>query len=79
MQEKARIEDSLRKVQAQKKADDDRDGVINYYDKCPETPPKARVDYKGCPMDVDLDGVIDLYDKCVTIPGTQENKGCPEE
>ena len=29
-------------------SDDDQDGVINVRDKCPDTPPRARVDNNGC-------------------------------
>lgn len=31
-------------------ADDDKDGVANRYDKCPDTPPNTKVDGSGCPL-----------------------------
>ncbi len=76
--EQEQIQDSIQAARAQMKADDDLDGVINYYDQCDDTPAKARVDAKGCPMDVDQDGIIDHDDKCVTVPGKKEFDGCPE-
>ncbi len=78
-QEQQRIADSLAQVKKQMKADDDNDGVINYYDQCPDTPKEARIDALGCPMDVDNDGVKDYEDECLTVPGTVANKGCPEK
>ncbi|RZU48013.1 OOP family OmpA-OmpF porin [Fluviicoccus keumensis] len=45
-------------------ADDDRDGVSNDQDRCPNTPAGAAVDAKGCPLDNDKDGVADYQDKC---------------
>lgn len=64
-------------------ADDDGDGVINYYDHCPATPPGTEVDHLGCAKttacdatgqcpdscegDCDKDGVKNRMDHC---PGT---------
>ncbi len=79
VQEQQRRQDSINAQIKQMKGDDDGDGVINHYDKCGNTPLNSRVDSKGCPMDVDNDGVIDLYDNCVTVAGTKDNGGCPEE
>jgi len=31
-------------------ADEDKDGVANLYDKCPDTPPDTKVDGAGCPL-----------------------------
>ena len=40
----------------------DKDGVIDAYDECPDTPLEALVDEKGCPLDTDKDGVPDYKD-----------------
>jgi len=60
--------------------DTDGDGVPDYRDRCPDTPAEARgfVDEYGCPIDTDGDGVPDYRDDCPRIPGTIENRGCPE-
>ena len=55
--------------------DNDRDGVPDQWDKCPNTPPNSYVDSTGCPgqtqiNDTDRDGVIDLWD---TEPNTPPN------
>ena len=61
-----------------KVADQDRDGVLDPSDQCPDTPRGIQVDARGCPlrvkamesvkaMDSDGDGVLDNADKC---PGT---------
>ena len=57
--------------------DKDNDGVCDDWDRQLDTPAGARVDGAGVALDMDLDGVIDLYDQCVTVPGPQENNGCP--
>jgi OOP family OmpA-OmpF porin len=66
--------------------DDDRDGVINCRDKCPDTPIGVKVDQFGCPLpvpvpvlDSDGDGVPDSRDKCPDTPkGIKVDKdGCP--
>jgi outer membrane protein OmpA-like peptidoglycan-associated protein len=51
--------------------DDDKDGVCNESDQCPETPKHCIVDSVGCPIDTDGDGVCDGVDKCMDTP-----KGC---
>lgn len=51
--------------------DQDRDGVRDALDQCPNTPLGATVDAHGCPHDVDGDGVLDGLDKCNDTP-----KGC---
>jgi hypothetical protein len=38
-----------------KNADDDKDGVQNRNDKCPNTPPEAVVDKDGCPVDFEVE------------------------
>src|SRR6059036_1580996 len=44
--------------------DSDHDGVPDNKDACPDTPARAAVDSKGCPIDSDRDGVPDGIDKC---------------
>ena len=51
--------------------DQDRDGVRDALDQCPNTPLGAVVDAHGCPHDADGDGVLDGLDKCNDTP-----KGC---
>jgi OOP family OmpA-OmpF porin len=55
--------------------DDDRDGVMNDADRCPDVAGPESL--KGCP-DGDGDGVADIDDRCPKVKGTMENKGCPE-
>ena len=64
-----------------KKTDRDRDGVLNIFDNCPETPHNVVVDAFGCPLDSDNDGVADYMDQC---PNTHacaieliDSAGCP--
>lgn len=47
--------------------DEDGDGVSDWNDRCPHTPPGVAVDAHGCPLDTDADGVPDYKDK---EPGT---------
>ena len=58
--------------------DDDRDGVSNKLDQCPNTPSNTPVDSDGCPLDSDNDGVIDPQDACPNTPvGTEvDARGC---
>lgn len=49
--------------------DNDKDGVADINDECPDTPKKAKVDDKGCPLDTDNDGVPNYLDK---EPNTKE-------
>ncbi len=52
--------------------DDDKDGVCNEDDLCPETPPGCIIDEEnGCELDGDGDGVCDGLDQCPETP-----KGC---
>jgi len=51
--------------------DQDRDGVRDGLDQCPNTLLGATVDAHGCPHDADGDGVLDGLDKCNDTP-----KGC---
>jgi outer membrane protein OmpA-like peptidoglycan-associated protein len=59
--------------------DDDKDGVCNEEDKCPDTPDCAKVDEFGCPIDSDGDGVADGCDKCPDTPkcAKVDMNGCP--
>jgi outer membrane protein OmpA-like peptidoglycan-associated protein len=59
--------------------DADGDGVPDKQDACPNTPPGATVDVRGCPRDSDQDGVLDGIDKCPnTPPGAKiDASGCP--
>lgn len=62
-----------------KNKDNDKDGVKNKRDKCPDTPYGYLVDKKGCIIDDDNDGVANNVDNC---PDTPENVavdsvGCP--
>jgi OOP family OmpA-OmpF porin len=71
--------------------DDDRDGVLNSKDKCPNTPAGEAVNSDGCPIppavvkpaapfdgDYDNDGVLDSMDKCPTTPigNVVDSDGC---
>ncbi len=66
-------------VEVVEEADDDRDGVLNSTDRCPNTPFGVSVDRFGCPLDTDGDQVADHLDKCPgTPPGTVvDTSGCP--
>ncbi len=61
--------------------DDDRDGVRNSVDRCPNTPRGEVVDASGCPLpkDADGDGVTDDRDQCPDTPKGEkvDAKGCP--
>lgn len=61
------------------KKDADKDGVSDRNDKCPNTPPDAKVDETGCPLDKDKDGVADYQDECPDIAGDVSLKGCPDK
>lgn len=43
--------------------DEDADGVPDWKDLCPHTPPGVKVDASGCPLDGDGDGVPDHLDQ----------------
>ena len=61
--------------------DDDKDGVPNGADLCPQTPLGAQVDAKGCPFDADNDGVLSGIDKCEGTPegAIVDASGCPKD
>jgi len=54
--------------------DNDRDGISNSDDLCPEE--NGLPEFRGCP-DKDGDGIPDKDDKCPESPGPAENNGCP--
>ncbi|MEL6673510.1 MAG: PorP/SprF family type IX secretion system membrane protein [Bacteroidota bacterium] len=54
--------------------DQDRDGISDARDACPDIPGLRK--YKGCP-DSDGDGIVDAEDVCPTMPGPRERNGCP--
>ena len=60
--------------------DDDKDGVLNSKDTCPNTVAGAKVDAKGCNIDNDNDGVLNSADICPnTVAGEEVNSdGCPK-
>ena len=56
----------------------------NEDDRCPDTPPGAKVDDKGCtlnPDDEDLDGVLNEFDECPDTPigVLVDDKGCSKK
>lgn len=61
--------------------DQDNDGVYDYEDACPNTPPSVKVDAFGCPLDSDGDGVPDYLDRCSNTPkGVKvDANGCPSD
>lgn len=64
-----------------RRTDKDKDGVLNVFDACPNTPANVFVDQVGCPLDSDGDGVPDYMDECPnTISRAYEmvdSVGCP--
>ena len=64
-----------------KKKDKDKDGILDKWDVCPNTPLNVRVDEMGCPLDNDGDGVADYMDECPYTPsaayGLIDTVGCP--
>ncbi len=64
-----------------KKKDADKDGILNQFDACPNTPRNVKVDQLGCPIDTDGDGVPDYLDQCPGTPsaayGFVDTIGCP--
>lgn len=61
-----------------KDKDQDKDGVPDKTDECPDTPLGVEVDEKGCPKDRDLDGIPDFEDDCPDDPGLPQYYGCPD-
>ncbi len=59
--------------------DTDGDGVIDQFDKEPNTPKGALTYGNGVAIDTDHDGIIDFNDKCPLKFGAKELDGCPIE
>ncbi|MCH8170157.1 MAG: OmpA family protein [Bacteroidetes bacterium] len=61
------------------KRDEDKDGVEDSDDMCPNTPEDVKVNEFGCPVDTDGDGVADYLDECSNIPKNVlvDQKVCP--
>jgi len=66
-------------------ADEDKDGVDDEADRCPDAPEDADgyLDHDGCPdLDNDQDGVGDRVDACPNDPedrdGAKDDDGCPD-
>ena len=59
--------------------DSDNDGVIDREDLCPKTELGAKVNSRGCPVDLDQDGVINIMDLCPETPRgvVVDYNGCP--
>ena len=57
--------------------DNDKDGIENASDQCPDQP--GTVENRGCPApeDNDKDGIENASDQCPDQAGTVENRGCP--
>lgn len=49
-------------------SDFDKDGVIDFLDKCPNTPSEVEVDSSGCAIDTDKDGIADFKDQEINSP-----------
>ena len=62
-----------------KQKDDDKDGISNKKDNCPNTPAGVAVDKNGCPLDRDHDGVADYIDDCADVAGLASLRGCPDK
>jgi outer membrane protein OmpA-like peptidoglycan-associated protein len=61
--------------------DSDNDGILDNRDRCPDTPPGAQVDGRGCSGDSDSDGIPDGVDRCAaTPPGANvDARGCTRD
>ncbi len=59
-------------------ADDDKDGVLNSKDECPNTPAGVKIMPNGCEVDDDNDGVPNSKDACAATPAGAkvDAKGC---
>lgn len=58
--------------------DEDKDGVPDKRDNCPQTPLGVKVDAKGCPLDRDGDLIADYQDSCPDVKGVLSAHGCPD-
>ncbi|MFC2110399.1 OmpA family protein [Bacteroidota bacterium] len=57
--------------------DTDGDGVLDLYDKEPNTPKESRVYGDGVSIDSDNDGIPDYKDDCPFEKGIASKRGCP--
>lgn len=74
------LQNRVQKLEEQQR-DDDGDGVVNWLDEEPGTPPGTMVDTKGrtaAPRDSDGDNIPDDVDDCPFEKGSPAMKGCPE-
>ena len=74
------LQQRVKKLEEQQR-DDDGDGVANWLDEEPNTPPGTIVDTKGRtaePRDSDGDNIPDDLDDCPFEKGSPAMKGCPE-
>jgi OmpA-OmpF porin, OOP family len=62
-----------------KMKDEDKDGVSDRRDNCPQTPVASLVDNKGCILDRDKDGIADNLDSCPDVAGVTALQGCPDK
>jgi len=60
-------------------ADNDQDGILDRFDRCPYTRSGVSVDAQGCPHDADHDGIFDFHDDCPDSPAEEPVtiRGCP--
>jgi|WetSurMetagenome_2_1015567.scaffolds.fasta_scaffold02841_7 outer membrane protein OmpA-like peptidoglycan-associated protein/ABC-type branched-subunit amino acid transport system substrate-binding protein len=65
--------------------DQDKDGVVDTIDKCPNNKPEELVngvfvegEHRGCPLDSDKDGVADYHDQCPNNTPEEISKGVNE-
>ena len=77
---------SMIEVRPDVKKDNDRDGLVNLTDRCPNKPEDKDGfrDRDGCPdLDNDRDGIADLKDMCPMKPETfndyADGDGCPDK
>ncbi len=59
--------------------DEDKDGISDKKDNCPNTPTGVEIDKMGCPLDKDKDGVADYQDNCPDVAGSMTLMGCPDK
>lgn len=57
--------------------DSDGDGVVDEFDKEPNTPPNVKVYANGVAFDSDKDGLPDYKDRCPMTYGSPSEGGCP--
>jgi len=65
-------------IQNNNNVDTDEDGILDLYDKEPNTPYGVKVYSNGVSLDSDKDNVPDHKDRCPLIKGLPENEGCPK-